>query len=105
MINLNLNFPLCVSVFTGVERTLQSLKPHQEGLLLPLIQEHRKLSHSMEGSMKEKEDGHVAFIATLVARYAELSDETITAVAIVGDSKPARMIFLHLSLRTFKSEL
>lgn len=42
------------------------------------------MSHSAEGSMKQKEDGRVDFIASLVANDSGLSDESIMAVAIVS---------------------
>ena len=68
-----------------MEGALRRLKPHQEGLLRPIIQEYRRMSHSAEGSMKQKEDGRVDFIASLVANEkADLSDEDIMAVAIVS---------------------
>ena len=65
-----------------MEGALQRLKPHQEGLLLPIIQEYRNVS------VKQKlQDGRVDFIASLVANdAADLSDESIMAVAIVSDS-------------------
>lgn len=71
--------------FPGVEAGLQRLKPHREGLLVPIIQEYRKQSgHTLEASRKQKEDGRVHFITSLLASNSELSDETITAVAIVS---------------------
>jgi len=42
------------------------------------------MSHSVEGIMKQKEDGRVDFIASLVANDSGLSDESIMAVAIVS---------------------
>ena len=75
----------CEFWIAGVEGALQRLKPHQEGFLLPIIQEYRRTSHSVEGSMKQKEDDRVDFIASLVANdSAGLSDESIMAVAIVS---------------------
>ena len=69
----------------GVEAGLERLKPHREGLLVPIIQEYRKRSgHTVEGSRKQKEDGRVNFITSLLASNNELSDDTITAVAIVS---------------------
>lgn len=75
----------------GVEGDLQRLKPHQEGLLLPIIHQYRKMHHSAEGFSKQ-EDRRVDFIAALVAKYSTLSDENIMAVAIdliVGGSDSA----------------
>lgn len=66
----------------GVEGALLQLKPHQEGLLRPIIQEYRKMSLNLEGGMKQKEDGRVDFIAALVSNDSGLSDENIMAVAI-----------------------
>lgn len=60
------------------------MKPHQEGLLRPIIQEYRKMSLNLEGGMKQKEDGRVDFIAALVSNDSGLSDENIMAVAIVS---------------------
>lgn len=81
------NTPLVVSTLhwfelAGVEGDLQRLKPHQEGLLLPIIHQYRKMHHSAEGFSKQ-EDRRVDFIAALVAKYSTLSDENIMAVAIV----------------------
>lgn len=80
-------------MIAGVEGALQRLKPHQEGLLLPIIQEYRRMSHSVEGSMKQKEDGRVDFIASLVANDSGLSDESIMAVAIVSANCPHLLFF------------
>lgn len=96
-----------LSLIAGVEGALQRLKPHQEGLLLPIIREYRRMSHSMEGSRKHKEDGRVDFIASLVASDSRLSDENIIAVAIVSgnyssDRRPTLLLPLPVVLMSGK---
>jgi hypothetical protein len=60
-----------------VEGELEGLKPHQEGLLLPIIHEHRRRYVGPDGPRPD-------LMATLAGNHGNLPTETMMAVAIVS---------------------
>ncbi|KAG0585475.1 hypothetical protein KC19_2G014500 [Ceratodon purpureus] len=65
----------------GVEKQLELLKPHQEGLMLPIIHEYRRRYGQGYGE-DEAKNLLPDLMATLVHGHKDLSDETMMAVAI-----------------------
>ena len=60
-----------------MERALEGLKPQQEGLLLPIIHEHRRRYVGPDGP-------HPDLMATLAGKHGDLPTDTMMAVAIVS---------------------
>lgn len=65
-----------------MEEELKRLKPHQEGLLLPIIHKYRRRCRREKTKDSLPDD----LMATLVIKHDEqdLSDENLMAVAIVS---------------------
>lgn len=60
-----------------MEGEFAGLKPHQEGLLLPIIHEHRRRYVGPAGP-------HPDLMATLAGKHEKMPTETMMAVAIVS---------------------